>query len=314
MQIQEFDVNRRDLLIAATSAVGSAALLSAPGTHAARKQSAASDPRHGPYVEIGDGTQLFVRDWGAGKPIVFLSGWSLPSDIWSYQMAPLSEQGFRCIAYDRRGHGRSSDPGRGFDYDTLADDLFAVLEALDVRGATIVAHSMAGGEVVRYLTRHGATRVTRVALVGSTLPFLTKTADNPTGLDPAIFEQTRQLLFTRDFPSVLQANLRPFLLPETPEVTLDWVRSLMLQCSLKAALDCNRALAATDFRKELAKIATPLLVIHGDNDQSAPVPLTAQAIARIVPAAALKIYEGAPHGLMLTHATQLTRDLSAFIG
>ncbi len=157
----------------------------------------------GPFIETRDGTQLFYRDWGSGAPLVFISGWALTSDCWGYQMAPLSDSGLRCIAYDRRGHGRSSDPGRGFDYDTLADDLAAVLDALDLKNVTLVTHSMAGGEAVRYLSRHGSKRVARVALIAATLPFLTKTADNPDGIDPAVFENARRNVLLRDFPKAL---------------------------------------------------------------------------------------------------------------
>jgi non-heme chloroperoxidase len=308
-------MHRRDILKAATATLGGAAILGTQSAAGAAEQrpGKVAGRRIGPYVETADGAQLFVRDWSSGAPVVFMSGWTLPSDSWGYQMTPLSEAGLRCIAYDRRGHGRSSDPGRGFDYDTLADDLSAVLEALDLQDVTLVAHSMAGGEAIRYLSRHGSQRVARLALIGTTLPFLSKTADNPDGLDPAIFEQGRQSVFARDFPTVLQANLRPFLLPETPDATLDWVRNMMLQCSLKAAIDCNRALTSTDFRSELPKIALPILIVHGDKDSSAPLPLTASKAAQLAPRATTKIYAGAPHGLMLTHAAQLNRDLLEFM-
>ena len=181
---------RRELLKGAGVAIGGAALLAADASLRGATSFARLRGRHsiGPFIETRDGTQLFYRDWGSGAPLVFISGWALTSDCWGYQMAPLSDSGLRCIAYDRRGHGRSSDPGRGFDYDTLADDLAAVLDALDLKNVTLVAHSMAGGEAVRYLSRHGSKRVARVALIGATLPFLTKTADNPDGIDPAVFE------------------------------------------------------------------------------------------------------------------------------
>ena len=307
-------MHRRDILRVASAAVGGAALLTGAPALAIRPQARTAPGRRvGPYVETADGVQLFVRDWGNGPPLLFLSGWTLPSDVWGYEMTPLAEAGFRCVAYDRRGHGRSSDPGRGYDYDTLADDLGAVIDALDLRDVTVIAHSMAGGEVVRCLSRGDAQRIARIAFIGTTLPFLTKTDDNPDGIDAAVFEQTRRSVFAKDFPTVLQANLRPFLTPETSDAMVEWVRNLMLQCSLKAAIDCNKALASTDFRAELRALKTPTLFVHGDRDVSAPAPLTLRKASQLMPHAQTRVYEGAPHGLMLTHAAQLNRDLTAFV-
>lgn len=306
---------RRDLLKGASAAIGGAALLAADGVLAERRtaRGSATGARVGPYIETRDGTQLFYRDWGSGAPLVFLSGWALTSESWAYQMAPLSESGLRCIAYDRRGHGRSSDPGRGFDYDTLADDLAAVLDTLDLQNVTLVTHSMAGGEAVRYLSRYGSKRVARVALIGATLPFLTKTADNPDGTDPAVFENLRRNVLMRDFPKALRDNLRPFVVAETSDALLDWIAGLMLQCSMKALLDCNKALAATDFRPEVAKIAVPTLIVHGDKDVSAPLALSGRKTAALLPSAIVKIYEGAPHGLLYTHTERLNKDLQEFV-
>jgi non-heme chloroperoxidase len=305
---------RRDLLKSAGAALGGAALLSAD-TALAQRRAARNTSAHivGPFVETRDGTQLFYRDWGDGAPVVFLSGWALTSDCWGYQMAPLSEAGLRCIAYDRRGHGRSSDPGRGFDYDTLADDLAAVLDALDLRNVTLVAHSMAGGEAIRYLSRHGSKRIARVALVAATLPFLTRTDDNPDGIDPAVFDNARRNVLLRDFPKALRDNMRPFGLPETSEAMLGWIGDLMLRCSMKALVECNRALTGTDFRAELPKIGVPTLIVHGDRDVSAPLAITGRKTAALMPQATVKIYEGAPHGLFLTHAERLNKDLREFV-
>lgn len=305
---------RRDVLKATTAAITGAALLAAEGAVAASPQSPRSTGKRRPFVDTPDGTQLFVRDWGTGTPVVFLGGWALTSEIWNYQMAPLSESGLRCISYDRRGHGRSSDPGRGYEYDTLADDLGEVLEALGLSNVTVVAHSMAGGEIVRYLTRHGSKRIARIAFIGPTLPFLTRTADNPQGIDPNVFEQGRRNVLLKDFPKGLHDNMRPFVLPETSEQLLSWVERQMLQCSMKALLDCNRALTATDFRAELPKITLPTLIVHGDKDASAPLALTGRPTAALIAGAQLKIYEGAPHGLMLTHTERLNNDLKEFVG
>jgi pimeloyl-ACP methyl ester carboxylesterase len=173
---------------------------------------------------------------------------------------------------------------------------------------------MAGGEAVRYLSRHGSKRVARVALIGATLPFMTKTADNPDGIDAAVFEQGRRNVLLKDFPKGLQDGLRPFAVAETSAAMLDWVKDLMLQCSMKALIDCNRALTATDFRAELPKIGVPTLIVHGDKDVSAPINLTARKMAPLIPGAKLKVYEGAPHGLLLTHIEQLNRDLQEFVG
>jgi pimeloyl-ACP methyl ester carboxylesterase len=306
---------RRDLLKGAGAAIGGAALLAADNALAERRASRGSAPanRVGPYIETRDGTQLFHRDWGSGAPLVFLSGWALTSESWAYQMAPLSESGLRCVAYDRRGHGRSSDPGRGFDFDTLADDLAAVLDTLELQDVTLVTHSMAGGEAVRYLSRYGSKRVARVALLGATLPFLTKTADNPDGIDPAVFENLRRNVLMRDFPKALRDNLRPFVVPETSQALLDWVAGLMLQCSMKALVDCNKALSTTDFRPELAKLQVPTLIVHGDKDVSAPLAITGRKTAALLPHATVKIYEGAPHGLLYTHTERLNKDLQEFV-
>ena len=309
---------RRDLLIGAGAAIGGATLLATDSAIAGQRGRGPNTSARvvGPFIETRDGTQLFYRDWGSGTPLVFVSGWALTSDCWAYQMGPLSDSGMRCIAYDRRGHGRSSDPGRGFDYDTLADDLAAVLDALDLKNVTLVTHSMAGGEAVRYLSRHGSKRVAGVALIAATLPFLTKTNDNPDGIDPAVFDNARRNVLLKDFPKALRDNMRPFGVAETSEAMLDWISDLMLRCSMKALVECNRALTSTDFRAELAKLATesaiPTLIVHGDRDVSAPLAITGRKTAALLPHATVKIYEGAPHGLFLTHAERLNKDLLEF--
>jgi non-heme chloroperoxidase len=312
-------MQRRELLKAAgTAALASAAAIAASAPAVAAQGRRARESKglsvSGSFVQARDGTQLFHRDWGSGATVVFLSGWALTSDSWAYQMAPLSERNLRCISYDRRGHGRSSDPGRGYEYDTLADDLADVLAALDLRRVTLVAHSMAGGEAVRYLTRYGSARVARLALVGTTLPYMTKSADNPNGVDPAVFEHARRTSLLKDFPKALNDNLRPFVVAETSTEMVDWIRGQMLQCSMKALVDCNRALTATDFRPELKKVDVPSLLVHGDKDVSAPLGLTGRNAAALLPSAQLKIYEGAPHGLMLTHTERFNRDLLEFVG
>lgn len=308
-------MDRRDLLKAATATIGGITLATA-STSVALAASPASKPQAlpGSMVATRDGTRLFYRDWGAGKPIVFLSGWTLPSDCWAYQMYPLAQRGFRCIAYDRRGHGRSSDPGKGYDYDTLADDLEDILDALDLNEVTLVAHSMAGGEAVCYLSRKSARRVKRLLLAGTTLPYLTKSSDNLDGIDAAVFERGRSSVFAKGFPAVLNDNMRPFFVSDTPPAMLDWVMNLMLQASMQALIDCNRALTSTDFREQLPAIRIPTLLVHGDRDVSAPIALTAHKSVKLIPGSQLTIYEGAPHGLFLTHAERFNNDLVEFAG
>ncbi len=263
-------------------------------------------------IRTADGVGLFHRDWGSGPPVVFVASWSLPSDSWAYQMLALSEAGCRCVAYDRRGHGRSDDPGRGFDFDTLADDLAAVMEALDLRGATLVGFSMGTGEVVRYLTRHGAGRVARIVLIGTTTPMLARAADNPDGLDPALFEAFRIGALMQDFPGWIDDSMVPFVTAETPPGLRNWVRDMAQRTSAKALLDCNRTLTAADFRAELRSVGVPTLVIHGGQDMTCPLDLTGRPTAALVPDARLTVYEGAPHGLFLTHMARLNADLLAF--
>jgi non-heme chloroperoxidase len=258
------------------------------------------------------GVDLFVRDWGEGAPILFLSGWTLNSDMWAYQMVPMAQQGFRCIAYDRRGHGRSSDPGGGYDFDTLADDLAAVVETLDLSGVTLVGHSFSGGEMVRFLSRHGPGRIARLLfLAPASTPFLLKTADNPHGVDAQVFDGLRAA-FLQSFPDWAEAGATPYFGPGTSRAISDWTIRMMTQTSLQAAVELNRIQTSTDFRGELARIRLPCLVIHGDHDASAPLDLTGRPTAALIPGARLEVYEGAPHGLYFTHKERLNRDMARF--
>jgi len=266
---------------------------------------------HSAFVTADDGTQLYCKDWGEGRPVVFISSWSANADMWQYQMTPMTAAGFRCVAYDRRGHGRSGQPSTGYDCNTLADDLAAVIDDRDLRGATLVGHSMAAGEIVRYLSRHGSDRVARIVLIAPTTPFILQTPDNPDGVPNAMFERTRAQI-AADLPGWLADNADPFFVPETSPAMKAWVLSLSLQCSLVAALGCNHSFCETDFRAELPKISVPTLVIHGDKDASTPLELTGRKTAKLIPGAELKIYQGAPHGLMFTHMERLNRDLIAF--
>lgn len=259
-------------------------------------------------ITTRDGAQLFHRDWGKGKPILFVAGWSLSSEMWNYQTVPLVERGFRCIAFDRRGHGRSDEPGRGYDYDTLADDMATVIDRLDLRDVTLVAHSFGGGEAVRYLTRHGARRVKRLVLIAPSTPYLTKTADNPGGVDPKAFEHLRAVI-ARDYPKWMEDNEEPFVVSSTSRGTRAWLKGLMLQCSLPALLECNKIMTRTDFRPEVRAITVPTEVIHGDIDRSFPVELTGRPTTALIAGSRLTVVEGAPHAIFVTHADRLNADI-----
>jgi non-heme chloroperoxidase len=262
-------------------------------------------------IRTRDGARLFHRDWGAGRAIVFVAGWSMPSDAWARQMQPLAARGMRCVAHDRRAHGRSDDPGRGFDFDTLSDDLAAVMEALDLHDAVLVGHSMGCGEILRYLTRHGARRVGRVVLVATTTPRLMRAADNPHGVPAEAFAALRAAI-AEDFPAWVGANLDAFVAPETSAGTRGWLRGLALGTSLQALVELSRANAEADFRAELRGVPVPALVIHGDADASAPLDLCGRPTAELLPAAWLQVYPGAPHGLFATHAARLAADIAEF--
>jgi pimeloyl-ACP methyl ester carboxylesterase len=297
-------MHRRQLFLA-SAAAGAGLAVCGPAA------AAGGSSRRGPVV-ASDGTELFVRDWGEGRPLVFMAGWALTSEAWAYQAAELSDQGFRCVAYDRRGHGRSEDPGAGYDFDTLADDLAAVLEARDLHDVTLVAHSMAGGEVARYMARHKGARVRSIVLLAPATPFLTQAPDNPMGAPAAYFEEVRRG-WMRDFPKWIDDNAAPFVTPQTSAAMIAWLKGQMLSCSMKAAVECNRALTAADFRRDLAGIGVPTLVIHGTKDASAPLELTGKRTAELIPGAKLKVIEGAPHGLFVTHLDQVNAEIGAFV-
>jgi non-heme chloroperoxidase len=265
------------------------------------------------YVQTADSVSLFYRDWGAGKPLLFLSGWTLNSLMWAYQMETLSNDGLRCIAYDRRGHGRSSDPGRGYDFDTLADDLGCVIEALGLDGVTLVAHSFSSGEVVRYLSRHGSTRVAGVAFVApAAIPFLLKTDDNPGGVDSALFEQLRTALI-EDFPGWAESQAEAYFSGTASRGIINATLGMMNLTSHQAILSMSKIQSTTDFRSELARIKIPVLLIHGDRDASAPMELTSMPAAKLIPGARFIVYEGGPHGLYFTHKEELNQDIVRFV-
>lgn len=264
------------------------------------------------YAIARDGARLFTREWGDGPAILFVAAWAFHSQAWQYQMTRLCAAGFRCVAFDRRGHGRSDDPGRGYDMDTLADDIAAIVDHHRLKDFHLVGHSLGGAEAVRYLTRHPGDQVRRLVLIAPTTPCLMKTADNPSGLDPAVFDGMRNA-FAKDFPGIVGANIKSFVEPGTSDRLVDWIIAMMAETSMQAVLECNRAFSTADFRAELPKLTLPTLVVQGDNDASAPLELTGRPTATLMKNARLVVYEGAPHGLIFTRVDRLHQDLLTFL-
>jgi non-heme chloroperoxidase len=270
-----------------------------------------------PYIETTDHVRIYYQDWGSGQPVVFVSSWGLSSKMWQYQMINLIDHGLRCIAYDRRGHGRSDQPSGGYDYDTLADDLAGLLDTLGLEDVTLVGHSMGGGEIVRCLTRHGDDRVAKAVLVSPLGPFPLRSDDNPGGFDPAIVEAVRSG-WKQDFGAWMDAGTDGYVGKGLPgcDVSLslvDWTRQDMLQSSLLALIECNRTGVETDLRMEMTKVAVPTLIIQGDHDVSIPAELSGQVCAALIPGSTFTLYENAPHGLYLSHRDRLTGDLLSFV-
>jgi non-heme chloroperoxidase len=273
-----------------------------------------------PFIETNDHTSLHYRDWGTGLPVVFLSSWAVSSPMWESQMLPLSKRGLRCIAYDRRGHGRSDDPGRGYDFDTLADDLAKVLTHLDLRKVTLVGHSMGCAEIARYLSRHGTSRIARTILISTMTPFLLQTPENPEGAPRSIVEANVTALLADRPRYFASAVIKLFGLgsrsPAPDLVSPEWIHhwlQLTAECSIKAALECLHAFCETDLRPDMRAFTVPTLLIHGDNDQSTPLEMCGRRTAQAIPHSQLKVYEGAAHGLFQTHKERVNDDLLAFI-
>jgi len=264
-----------------------------------------------PFISASDGTQLYWREWGAGAATLFLNSLGCGSQMWDYQMTAFADEGFRCIGFDRRGHGRSDQPARGYDFDAFADDVAALVDELDLERLTLIAHSIAGGEAVRYLSRHGKGRVARLVLLAPTTPMLLKTTDNPNGAPKESFEAL-WAQWRRDYPKWIADNVAPFFIPETSPAMMRWAANL-IQTPVPIALACARAMVQADFRTEMRRIEVPTLIIHGDHDRSAPLELTGKPSAALIPGARLLVYPGAPHGLMFTHMDELNADLLQFM-
>lgn len=268
-------------------------------------------------ITVKDGTTIYYKDWGNGPVVTFSHGWPLNSDAWDGQMLFLAQHGYRCVGVDRRGHGRSSQPSSGNNMDGYADDLAAVIEALDLKDATLVGHSTGGGEVTRYIGRHGTKRVAKAVLVAAVPPIMLKSAANPEGLPMEVFDKMRTDLaknpsqFYTDLATQFYGANRPSA--KVPQGTLDQFWLWSMQAGLKNAYESIKAFSETDFTEDLKKFDIPTLVMHGEDDQIVPVKDSAKKSARLIKGAKEIYYPGAPHGLTATHQDQVNADLLAFI-
>lgn len=275
------------------------------------------------YIKAGEDTagnpvNIFYEDWGQGAPVVLIHGWPLDHTMWEHQAIALAKAGLRVIAYDRRGFGRSSRPWTGYDYDTLAADLNALLEELDLNQVTLVGFSMGGGEIARYIGTYGEARIARVAFVGAVTPFMLKTDNNPEGVPQSVFDQMGDAM-KKDRFDFLQTFAKSFygvgmISHPVSQGVLDWNFTVASLAAPNATRDCAVAFSSTDFRADLAEIKVPTLVIHGDADATVPFGASGERTAKMIPQAELKVYKGAPHGLFFTDKDQLTTDLLSFVG
>ena len=270
-----------------------------------------------PYIKTKDSTDIYVKDWGSGRPVVLIHGWPLNADSWDDQAYALANAGYRVIAYDRRGFGRSAQPWGGYEYDTFSDDLADVLEETGATDATLVGFSMGGGEVARYMSRHGGRGVVKTALIGSVVPFVLRTDDNPDGVPAAMLDSIKEGIL-KDRADYLATFFQSFygvgwITSPVSQATLDWSLMMAMQSGLKPTIACVDAFGRTDFRPELAAFTVPTLIVHGTSDKTVPIDPTARAAARAIAHARLIEYDGSPHGLAATDKDRLTEDLLEFL-
>jgi len=270
-----------------------------------------------PTLTVKDGTQIYYKDWGQGRPVVFSHGWPLSSDAWEDQMIFLAARGYRCIAHDRRGHGRSSQPWDGNDMDTYADDLAALTESLDLQAAIHVGHSIGGGELARYIGRHGSRRVAKAVLIGAVPPIMLKTVANPGGLPIETFDQIRAGVLN-DRSQFFKDLAIPFYGANRSDSKVSdglresfWLQGMM--AGHKSVYDCIKAFSETDFTEDLKKIDVPTLILHGDDDQIVPIADSALLSAKLVKGATLRVVPGAPHGMCSTHKEIINSELLNFL-
>ncbi|WCT74768.1 alpha/beta hydrolase [Sphingomonas naphthae] len=271
-----------------------------------------------PYVKTKDGVDLYVKDWGAGRPVILLHGWPLTADSWDDQALAFANAGYRVISYDRRGFGRSSQPWSGYDYDTLSDDLAAVIEATGVSDAALVGFSMGGGEVARYMSRHGGKGIDKAGLVSSVVAYLLKDDSNPDGVDDYVFEDQMKTPIKQDRAAFFASFAQMFYgvgyitSPVSQEV-LDHFWAQAMKAGLPGTLACIDAFGRTDFRPDCAAFSVPTLIVHGTGDKTVPIDPSARAAAALIAGSQLIEYDGAPHGLNVTEKDRLTGDLLSFL-
>jgi len=264
-----------------------------------------------------DSINIFYQEYGKGIPVIFIHGWPLNHEMWEYQLLELSKHNIRCIAYDRRGFGKSDRSWQGYDYDTLADDLNELINQLNLTNVVLVGFSMGGGEVARYIGKYGSDKVSKVVLISSVTPFRLKTADNPDGAEKHTFAETIHKIET-DRPAFLTEFAKTFFGVDVTNQSvskeiLDWNQTLCLMSSAKATIDCVHSFSETDFRNDLKKINIPVLIIHGDADKIVPIGVSGNKTAELIPHAKYIVYKNAPHGLFITEKEKLNTDLIDFI-